>query len=163
MTIVDGIAKGHFLRAVPGPKLSYMVLVGSRVKHVWSGCGGGPFFVARITNVGATIGRPRILHRKIHRRQANKNRASPQRRPNIIILSQPRFIVNYQSAKNRGFSLLYHLFVSYLYGFPSCKRACGVIDCCHKRGDTRRGAYTCRLGSTSSVLHISKTRRMLKN
>ena len=154
MTIVDGIAKGHFPGQGPDPNCRSVAVVGSRVKHVWSGCGGGPaffcreprrancrrvevdgsrvkhvwsglgagpFFGARITNVGATIGRPRILHRKIHRRQANKNRASPQRRPNTIILPQPRFGVNYQSAKNRGFSLLYHLFGSYLWDFPSCK------------------------------------------
>ena len=105
----------------PDPNCRRVAVVGSRVKLVWSGLDAGPFFGAQITNVGATIGRPRILHRKIHRRQANKNRASPQRRPNIIILSQPRFIVNYQSAKNRGFSLLYHLFGSYLLDFPSCK------------------------------------------
>ena len=36
MTIVDGIAKGHFLRAVPGPKLSDMLLLVTRVKHVRS-------------------------------------------------------------------------------------------------------------------------------
>ena len=47
MTIVDGIAKGHFLRRVAADKLSDMVLVGSRVKHVWSGCGGGPAFFCR--------------------------------------------------------------------------------------------------------------------
>ena len=150
-----GCGSGVFIPGVPADKLSNMVLVGSRVKLVWSGCGGGPaffyvgqdpdpncrsvavvgsrvkhmwsglgagpFFGAQITNVGATIGRPRILHRKIHRRQANKNRASPQRSPNTIILSQPRFNVNYQSTKNRGFSILYHLFESYLCVFPSCK------------------------------------------
>ena len=44
MTIVDGIAKGHFLRRVAADKLSDMVLVSSRVKLVWSGCGGGPAF-----------------------------------------------------------------------------------------------------------------------
>ena len=44
MTIVDGIAKGHFLRRVAADKLSYMVLVDSRVKHVGSGLGAGPFF-----------------------------------------------------------------------------------------------------------------------
>ena len=45
MTIVDGIAKGHFLRRVAADKLSYVVLVGSRVKHVWSGLGAGPIFL----------------------------------------------------------------------------------------------------------------------
>ena len=40
MTIVDGIAKGHFLRRVAADKLSYIVHVGSRVKHVWPGSAG---------------------------------------------------------------------------------------------------------------------------
>ena len=96
-------------------------------------------------------------------RSANKKGRSPQKRPNIIILPWLPWNVNYIRLKSFDFSVLYHLSESYLCVFPSCKRACGVIDCCHKRGDTRRGTYTCRLGSTSSVLHISETRRMLKN
>ena len=40
--------RGSFhCRAVPGAKLSYMLLVGSRVKHMWSGRGGGPAFFYR--------------------------------------------------------------------------------------------------------------------
>ena len=37
--------RGSFhCRVGPGAKLSYMVLVGSRVKYVWSDCGGSPAF-----------------------------------------------------------------------------------------------------------------------
>ena len=39
------MVRGHFIRAVPGDKLSYIVRVGSRVKHVWSGRGAGPAFL----------------------------------------------------------------------------------------------------------------------
>ena len=39
------IRRGSFhCRAVPGDKLSHMVLVVRRVKHVWSGLGAGPVF-----------------------------------------------------------------------------------------------------------------------
>ena len=40
MTIVDGIAKGHFLAGSPGGQV-----VGSRVKLVGSGQGAGPIFL----------------------------------------------------------------------------------------------------------------------
>ena len=46
MTIVDGIAKGHFLPGSAGSQTVVRVaVVGSRVKHVWSGLGAGPVFL----------------------------------------------------------------------------------------------------------------------
>ena len=38
-----------------------------------------------------------------------QDRASPQRRPNTIIISQQPFDVNYLCMKSLGFSVLYHL------------------------------------------------------
>ena len=54
--------------------------------------------------------------------------ASPQRRPNTIIIPHCQTTVNYLYAKSCGFSVLHQSFGSYLCCFPSCKNPCPVVD-----------------------------------
>ena len=107
-----GGGPAFFCRAVPGPKLSDMVLVGSRAEIVWSGLGAGPMFLCPDHEC-----RERAL--TVPRRTGTKKGRSPRKRPNIIILSHPKFNVNYPASKRDEFSLLYHLFGSYLCEIPS--------------------------------------------
>ena len=142
-------------------------------------CGSGSFFMPKFRNVGRVALPPPIrldvcqgeaeepaIKSPCHCEEAvraKKGRPPLRKRPNTIILPRHPGNVNCNTVKSYGFYLLYHLTTNYLLEIPSCKNVCGMIDCCHKRGGTRRGTYTCRLGSTSSVLHIREIRRMLKN
>ena len=159
MTIVDGIAKGHFLRRVAADKLSedggsrqssktrvarqcrgtiracWIVLPCHRVKppdrslaharRTESGRWGmgsvhglrEQFFFCPPVGRAALPPPTRLVN--CPAAPSAKNRASPQRRPNTIIITYSPFDVNLLLRKSCGFSVLYHFPGSYLFGFPS--------------------------------------------
>ena len=80
------------------------------------GCLGGSFLCP---NVGNGYGRSAECTAVMYSVGRNEKGRSPQKRPNIIILSQHPFDVNYLYAKNMVFSVLYHLSGSYLWEIPS--------------------------------------------
>ena len=118
----------------PDPNCRRVEVIGSRVKLVWSGCGGGPafFYSGKGLGAGPIFLCPDHECRKraltVPRRTGTKKGRSLAETPNTIILSHPKFNVNYPAVKRVEFSLLYHLNGSYLWEIPSCKKACPVVD-----------------------------------
>lgn len=69
-----------------------------------------------------------------------RKRASPQRRPNIIIISRNDLSVNIIWVKIQVFYVIYDFNGSYLWEIPSCNDTKKVVFYFYKKGDTKYGS-----------------------